>query len=670
MKRALSNDTQNSSKTPNLQCSGRLILSISNSGAVVKFRRVEVSSTNNSPAAPHPNCISLPNELYKSIIEYSVQNMPDRSKLLSLLKANTVSRSFYVTINQIIEQLLRSSTADTLAILLGQMLNTGAWFTPAVYYSFATRWLSADTCPNTEGARNLSRICSVVSSAFETKIISLAKLDSTIKKSHTGFDIEFDGRTIKFNESNASIHALNVFIQNYCLNMQVFKVRNFDQYSYIIDFLEKHNSKEHFSKIIGQQISFFCDQLLFNQAICSASFLIIILKRGLVSQENLLVLLRRAFDVLHNLKANVNDRIYTLRLLNQVLKMNLIKFDPYTVQILKSFAFAMFAAPIDPMLPVQKQDAAMGLIQELIAAGYTLNLRSSEMKILKDHAIERLAYQYGDLDFKHDIIELLGFVTQIEEWFSLLSVPLFECVHKQLIIRNPQHSPSQSQRLLRMYDILLKHPEEKIRFLATEIIIFIKSGAPALKSHVLSMLQESDSPITRNRKLSSLEVFLKADSLKLEESETQMIKDFVFSDISTLLDTPNSIQKNDPAALILKPLLALDHSLVLSKSELEALKTYATEQFKDDSVDLLLKQNLIELLLDFIPEPTELFPIVSLKFFENVKNVILSNKMTYYSPPVAKKLAKVYETFLDHPNPQLAFLAAEISLLIDGILPD
>lgn len=669
MKRAASNDTQESKIISNDQNSGKLIASVS--GTVLKIRRVAASTTKNPQLVPHNNYSELPIELYKSIFEYSIIGMHDRSKLLSLLKINTVSKFFNTTINQIIGQRLRNSTADNLAALFGRMLCVGEWSIPAVFYSFAFRWMSADTCPNTKGAKNLSQICNVVSDVFEKNIITLGKSASSITKTGDGFDVQYNGKLFKFNKiSNVSIHALNVFIQNYCLSMQIFKIGGVDLQPDLIDFLEKHNSKEHFSKIIGQQISFYGDQMHSGQAIYSVQFLIPFLKRGLIDQGSLTALLKRAFEVLNNRKAVSEDRMYVLRLLQQIFKMNLIRLHQHDVQFLRAFAFAEFAAPVDPMLPVQKKDAAMGMIQELIAAGYALNLNPSEMKILKGHAIERLAYQYGDLDFKHDIIEILGFVTQIEEWFSLLSVPLFEAIRNFLITGNPKFSHSVIQRLLKMYDLLLKHPEEKIRFLATEISIFIKSGAPALKDHVLAMLQDSSSPLlTRNRKLASLGAFLKSNSMRLEEAELQIVKDFVFSDLSTLSDTPNSMKKNDPAILVLHGLLVSSYSLVLTKPELEAFKSYVNEQFKDDSVDLLLKQNLIELMMHFVTESTELFSIVSSKFFEDVKNFILSDKKTY-TPQVGQKLTKIYDRFLAHPNPQIALLAAEISLLIAGILPD
>lgn len=659
-------EEQNNGRIPDGPGSGKLTIAFS--GSEFKIRRVEVGTRNNIQVVS-PLCFGgLPLDLYKPIFEYLVGNVPSHQQFLSLLKVSEVCKSFNATINCIIEERLSSSTDNKRTILFGRMLvSADEWIIPAIYYSCSLKRLAADICQNTQVAKDLFQIYDAVSTAFEAKIFSLGKSESKIVKTSIGYNVECNGVVIKFNGSNASISALNVFIQSHCCSKQILQCRSNEQ-SDLIDFLVKYNSKENLSKIIVQQVSFFCDQCYGGHAVLSVGFLISLLKRGLIDQESIPDLMKCIFTILQNHKTASADRSYMLRLLSQLLRMNLVKLHPQDVQFLRAFVFAEFSAPIDPNFPVQRQDAAMGMIQEFIAAGYTLDLTAAEMKILKDHAIERLAYQYGDVDFKHDILELLGFITQREEWFSLVSVPLFECILSLLIKSNQQYSPFQTQRLITFYDILIKHPEEIICSLATQISIFIKGGALALKNHLLIMLQDSSSTlITRNRKLALLEDLLKANSIRLEESELQIVKNFVFSDLSVISN--NSMQKNDLAIMILHNLLTSDYSLALTNFELEALKAYANIKFKDETVDLLIQQNLIELLLHFVPETTQLFPIVSLKFFEGIKSFILSNKKIY-TPSIAQKLTKIYDQFLEHPNQQIAFLAADISLLIAGILPD
>lgn len=437
--------------------------------------------------------VELPVDLYKLIFEYMTEGMIDHMKFLSLLRINTVCKSFNIAFDKFIEQMLRNSTVVK-AILFGNMLvDNKAWTVSAIYYFFAIRFLAADTCQNTQAAKHLSEICSEVLKAFETEFILLGMSDaSSIKKTNVGFDVEykrvtptdlfnaeFAPRVIKFNEKNdASINALNMCIQSYCLSDQIFKIPP-GASDLLIDFLVRHNSKDYLPPIIAEQVQFFCSQFL-NNVIFSADFLISLLKRDLIDQKSVRHLLGDVFTMLRNprTRAVPDDRCYMLRLLQHVLKMNQVILHKEDVQFLKVYAFAEFAAPEDRIFPVQRKDAAMGIIQELIAAGHLQDLKLSEIQILKNHAIKSLAYESGDLDFRQDVIELLGFITETKEWFSLVSVSHFEYIHQCFITNSPKYCPSAAQRLVKIYDLFLKHPEEKVRFLVSEISILIQGRSP------------------------------------------------------------------------------------------------------------------------------------------------------------------------------------------------
>lgn len=576
------------------------------SGSNIKIRRVDQATANKYHATTLV-CPKLPPEFYKRIFEFLLETLPNQQKSSNLLELTKVCQFFNIIINSIFEENLTTSPmAEGVMLFERSFLNANKWIISA---------------------------------------------------------INFEQR------SNASIRVLNEFAQNFCLSDQVLKLYSHDRET-LFNFLIEYNPKENLSKLFAKQVLLLCEFLLDWRAILSADFLIYLLKRELVDLKCIPSISDRVFTILQHSKTPPRERSYMLRVLQQLLKMNSVQLSDIAVRFLRTYAFAEFAAPIDPMLPVQRKDAAMGIMQELIAAGYILDLKSSEMKILKDHAIKRLAFVHADLDFKQDILELLCYIIEIEELFSLVSLSFFEQIHSCFIIKNFHYSPSETQRLINIYDLFSKHPGKEIRFLAIAISIFIKDGASALKKHVSILLQDPTCTwISKNCHLASLAALLKSNSIKLEEPEVQMLKDDVFSHLCRIITPPSVIKQQNAAVHILQDLVASGTSIVLTKDELEVLKYYVEGEFKNDSVDLLSKQNLLELLLHFVSNTTELFPIVSLKFFERVKNFILYNKQTYISS-VAQKLAKIYDQFLDHPDQQIAFLAAEISLLIAGILPD
>ncbi len=336
-----------------------------------------------------------------------------------------------------------------------------------------------------------------------------------------------------------------------------------------------------------------------------------------------------------------------LSLLTTLIDKQGLKLNDDDIKFLKNFAIAKLHDPsVSPLLHSNLLPLILALMNK-----QELKLSDNDIEFLKNFAIAKL-HNPSASPLHFNLLSLLRVLMGKQE--LKLSDDDIKILKNFAIakLHNPSASPFYSN-LLFLLRILMDKQGLK---LSNDDIEFLKNFAIA-KLH-----DPSASPLYSNL-LFLLRIPMDKQGLKLSDDDIEFLKNFAIEKL------------HDPSASSLHyNLLGFSfnliekYSLKLNDNDILFLKNYALAELQKPKCALGYQEFLL-CYLSFITKAKELFPLVSVEFFEAVHSLILE-KTPKHSKMRTQTFVKFYELFLTHPNKSIARLAANICLLIDDIILD
>ncbi|PWU06942.1 MAG: hypothetical protein C5B43_01055 [Verrucomicrobia bacterium] len=297
--------------------------------------------------------------------------------------------------------------------------------------------------------------------------------------------------------------------------------------------------------------------------------------------------------------------------------------------------------------PLKMQNHDFNLIIALLD-NELINL--DQARVINDYAIKRLRNSLS-LDLQISIIDLLIHPS--------LQIQLNIDADDRTYLKNyaftkltdPKSTLILQKNIISLLDYLLKHNLLKID--ADEQIF--------LKNNFFRILRNSSCELVLDRlvlqdvSISVLDRLLRMNLLIVDTDEAEFLKNLV---IKTVRDF-SAIRRLDLQFLT----TLIERNLIkVNEDEATFLKPYAIDLIKDPKSSYF-SQDTALFFLSFIVQPHELFPLTSEKLFEHLLNYVIENKPKF-SALRTQNLLNYYKLFLNHTDPQIQSLAANISALL------
>lgn len=332
-------------------------------------------------------------------------------------------------------------------------------------------------------------------------------------------------------------------------------------------------------------------------------------------------------------------------LLQKLIAKDILTLSEKDIEFLKNFVITKLNDPIASLL----HRVLLVLLVKLMHKP-ALKVNDNDVEFLKNYAIAKFKDPSASLLYN----SLLCLLIQIDKSALTLSDNDVEFLKNFAIAKFKDPSASSLyNNLLALFGLLMN--KHAFRLNGNDI--------ESLKNFTIERLNDPTARSLDFNLVILLQRLMQGQILKLSDNDIEFLNNFAVARLKDF--SKKSIHRN-----IIKLLLQLIEkcSLKLNDSDVRFFKNYAITELENSECSSLDQEGLL-FFLSFITEAKELFPLVSVKFFEDQHSFFLES--TGHVLEIRRQnLAKFYELFLAHPDRKIGYLAANISLMIENIFPD